>query len=63
MDKDRAYTEIYSLLYGKENQNLTHEHRMEQIREVLNLLSKQRLEDGKKLGKIEVINALHKLIE
>ena len=63
MDKERAYTEIYSLMYSKDYENLPHSKRWEQIMEVLKLLSDQRFQDGKKSGKTEIINALNKLIK
>lgn len=39
MDKDRAFTEIQSILGHTKNQNLTYEEQIKLIREVLDSLS------------------------
>lgn len=50
MDKDRAYTEIQSILGHVKNQNLSYEEQIKLIREVLNSLSAYDYQRGFKNG-------------
>lgn len=50
MDKDRAYTEIQSILGHVKNQNLSYEEQIKLIRDVLNSLSTYDYQRGFKNG-------------
>lgn len=50
MDKNRAYTEIQSILGHVKNQNLTYEEQIKLIREVLHSLSAYDYQRGFKNG-------------
>jgi hypothetical protein len=50
MDKDRAFTEIQSILGHTKNQNLTYEEQIKLIREVLQSLSAYDYQRGFKNG-------------
>lgn len=62
MDKDRAYTEIQSILGSVKNQNLTYEEQMKLILEVLNSLKDYEYQRGLKNGIIQCKNNIDKLL-